>query len=98
MDMDGWEILKQAAGLERRGQAFALATVVWRQGPSSSQQGARAIITGEGELQGWIGGAGAGTAGGPQAPRGGAPRPPPPPLPRRPRPIRPAPPRRAPPV
>jgi xanthine dehydrogenase accessory factor len=31
--------------------------VVWRQGPSSSQQGARAIITAEGELHGWIGGA-----------------------------------------
>jgi xanthine dehydrogenase accessory factor len=57
MDMDGWEILKQAAELERRGQAFALATVVWRQGPSSSQQGARAVITAEGELRGWIGGA-----------------------------------------
>ncbi len=55
--MDGWEILKQAGELERRGQAFALATVVWRQGPSSSQQGARAIITAEGELHGWIGGA-----------------------------------------
>jgi xanthine dehydrogenase accessory factor len=57
MDMDGWEILKQAGELERRGQAFALATVVWRQGPSSSQQGARAIITAKGELHGWIGGA-----------------------------------------
>ena len=55
--MDAWEILKQAGELERRGQAFALATVVWRQGPSSSQQGARAIITAEGELHGWIGGA-----------------------------------------
>jgi xanthine dehydrogenase accessory factor len=31
--------------------------VVWRQGPSSSQQGARAIITADGELHGWIGGA-----------------------------------------
>jgi len=55
--MDSWEILKQAGELERRGQEFALATVVWRQGPSSSQQGARAIITAEGELHGWIGGA-----------------------------------------
>jgi xanthine dehydrogenase accessory factor len=55
--MDGWEILKQAGELEQRGQAFALATVVWRQGPSSSQQGARAIITADGELHGWIGGA-----------------------------------------
>ncbi len=55
--MDGWGILKQATELERRGEAFALATVVWRQGPSSSQQGSRAIITAGGELHGWIGGA-----------------------------------------
>jgi xanthine dehydrogenase accessory factor len=55
--MDGWDILKQAGELEQRGQAFALATVVWRQGPSSSQQSARAIITADGELHGWIGGA-----------------------------------------
>jgi xanthine dehydrogenase accessory factor len=57
MTMDSWEVLKQAAELERRGEAFALATVVWRQGPSSSQQGARAIITAGGEVHGWIGGA-----------------------------------------
>jgi xanthine dehydrogenase accessory factor len=55
--MDSWEVLRQAAELERSGAAFALATVVWRQGPSSSQQGARAIITADGELHGWIGGA-----------------------------------------
>jgi xanthine dehydrogenase accessory factor len=55
--MMDFEILKQAGELEQRGQAFALATVVWRQGPSSSQQGARAIITAEGEVHGWIGGA-----------------------------------------
>jgi xanthine dehydrogenase accessory factor len=54
---DGWGVLEQAAELRRRGQAFALATVVWRQGPSSGQQGARAIITADGELHGWIGGA-----------------------------------------
>ena len=52
-----FELLKQAGELEQRGQAFALATVVWRQDPSSSQQGARAIITADGELHGWIGGA-----------------------------------------
>jgi xanthine dehydrogenase accessory factor len=57
MLVDGSEILQQAADLARRGEAFALATVVWRQGPSSSQQGARAIITADGELRGWIGGA-----------------------------------------
>ena len=55
--MDGWGVLEQAGELTRRGQAFALATVVWRQGPSSGQQGSRAIITAEGELRGWIGGA-----------------------------------------
>jgi xanthine dehydrogenase accessory factor len=55
--MDGWGVLEQAGELTRRGEAFALATVVWRQGPSSGQQGSRAIITAEGELRGWIGGA-----------------------------------------
>src|SRR5689334_21941427 len=54
---DGWAVLEQAAELTRRGDAFALATVVWRQGPSSGQQGSRAIITASGELHGWIGGA-----------------------------------------
>ncbi|HEX5406264.1 MAG TPA: XdhC family protein, partial [Pseudonocardiaceae bacterium] len=55
--MDSWDVIDQAAELSRRGQAFALATVVWRQGPSSGQQGARAIITAGGQLFGWIGGA-----------------------------------------
>ena len=55
--MDGWQVLEQAAELRRRGEAFALATVVWRQGPSSGQQGSRAIITAAGDLHGWIGGA-----------------------------------------
>jgi xanthine dehydrogenase accessory factor len=55
--MEGWTVLEQAAELTRSGQAFALATVVWRQGPSSGQQGSRAIITASGELHGWIGGA-----------------------------------------
>jgi xanthine dehydrogenase accessory factor len=55
--MDSWDVLEQAAELARDGEPFALATVVWRQGPSSSQQGSRAIITAAGELRGWIGGA-----------------------------------------
>ncbi|MGH3420470.1 MAG: XdhC family protein, partial [Streptosporangiaceae bacterium] len=50
-------VLEEAAELTRTGQPFALATVVWRQGPSSSQQGSHAIITADGELHGWIGGA-----------------------------------------
>jgi xanthine dehydrogenase accessory factor len=55
--MDSWEVLEEASDRARRGESFALATVVWRQGPSSSQQGSRAIITADGELHGWIGGA-----------------------------------------
>ena len=55
--MDGWNVLEEAGELARRGEAFALATVVWRQGPSSGKQGNRAIITRSGELHGWIGGA-----------------------------------------
>jgi xanthine dehydrogenase accessory factor len=55
--MDGWRVLEQANELARQGESFALATVVWRQGPSSSQQGSRAIITAAGEFYGWIGGA-----------------------------------------
>jgi xanthine dehydrogenase accessory factor len=54
---DSWEILHQAEELARRGEEFALATVVWRQGPSSGQSGARALITAAGQLHGWIGGA-----------------------------------------
>jgi xanthine dehydrogenase accessory factor len=55
--MNGLGVLERIGALSRSGQAFALATVVWRQGPSSSKQGSRAIITSDGQLDGWIGGA-----------------------------------------
>jgi xanthine dehydrogenase accessory factor len=55
--MNSWGFLEHAADMARRGEAFALATVVWRQGPSSGKEGSRAIITATGEVQGWIGGA-----------------------------------------
>ena len=55
--MDGLGVLERASELARQGQAFALATVVWRQGPSSGQLGSRAIITAAGAVHGWIGGA-----------------------------------------
>jgi xanthine dehydrogenase accessory factor len=55
--LDGWDVLAQAQELSRRGEEFALATVVWRAGPSSGQPGARALITASGQLFGWIGGA-----------------------------------------
>jgi xanthine dehydrogenase accessory factor len=54
---DGWSIVEQAVELARQGEEFALATVVWRQAPSSGQHGSRAIVTASGELHGWIGGA-----------------------------------------
>jgi xanthine dehydrogenase accessory factor len=55
--VEGWDVLDQASELSRRGEEFALATVVWRQGPSSGQHGSRALITATGQLYGWIGGA-----------------------------------------
>jgi xanthine dehydrogenase accessory factor len=55
--VEGWDVIDQAAELSRRGEEFALATVVWRQGPSSGQQGSRAVVTAAGQLYGWIGGA-----------------------------------------
>jgi xanthine dehydrogenase accessory factor len=55
--MDGWQVIEQAAALAERGEAVALATVVWRQRPSSGQPGSRALITASGEVHGWIGGA-----------------------------------------
>ncbi len=54
---DGWQILEVAGELADQGLPFALATVVWRQAPSSGHQGARAIITADGQIHGWIGGA-----------------------------------------
>jgi xanthine dehydrogenase accessory factor len=55
--MTGWDVLREAGELARAGEAFAVATVVWRQGPSSGQLGSRAIISAGGEVRGWIGGA-----------------------------------------
>jgi xanthine dehydrogenase accessory factor len=57
MGTEGWDIVERAAELARSGEEFALATVVWRQGPSSGQMGSRAIITRSGQLYGFIGGA-----------------------------------------
>jgi xanthine dehydrogenase accessory factor len=54
---NGARLLHDAIELADAGEAFAMATVVWRQGPSSGKQGSRAIITADGELRGWIGGA-----------------------------------------
>lgn len=55
--IDGWGVMERALELSRAGEPFALATVVWRQGPSSGQSGARAIVTASGDVHGWVGGA-----------------------------------------
>lgn len=54
---ESWKVMERAAQFARDGVEFVLATVVWRQAPSSGHQGARAIITADGEIHGWIGGA-----------------------------------------
>ena len=55
--LDDWGVMRYAVELQRRGEEFALATAVWREAPSSGQHGSRAIVTGDGEVIGWIGGA-----------------------------------------
>lgn len=54
---EGWRMIEMAIDLAKQGVDFALATVVWRQAPSSGHQGGRAIVTASGQLHGWIGGA-----------------------------------------
>lgn len=54
---EGADVMARALELLGSGTSFAMATVVWRQPPSSGQQGSRAIVTAEGDLIGWIGGA-----------------------------------------
>jgi xanthine dehydrogenase accessory factor len=55
--LDGWGLMGRALDLARAGEAFALATVVWRKAPSSGQHGSRAIVTASGTVHGWVGGA-----------------------------------------
>ena len=50
------ELLELAADLARRGEPFALATVVGRKPPMSAQVGDVALITGRGSFHGWVGG------------------------------------------
>jgi len=55
--MEGVDVMARAVELVRQGVSFTMATVVWRQAPSSGHQGSRAIVTEDGTLYGWIGGA-----------------------------------------
>ena len=50
------ELLAEAAALAKRRQPYALATVVWRRPPSSVKAGAKALVTPDGLIRGWIGG------------------------------------------
>lgn len=54
--MQRHELLELAADLARRGEPFALATVVGRKAPISAQVGDMAVVTRGGELRGWVGG------------------------------------------
>jgi xanthine dehydrogenase accessory factor len=55
--VEGIGVMERAVELTNSGESFVMATVVWRQGPSSGHSGSRAIITSDGKLFGWIGGA-----------------------------------------
>ncbi len=50
------DVLQLAADLSRRGEPFALATVVRREPPSSARVGDGALITAGGAFHGWLGG------------------------------------------
>ena len=50
------QLTEAARELTAAGQPFALATVVYRKPPVSSQVGDKAIVTADGRLIGWIGG------------------------------------------
>src|SRR5678815_1816316 len=51
------DLLARAADLQARGRAFALATVVRCEAPTSAKPGAKALIREDGRVQGWVGGA-----------------------------------------
>ena len=51
------QVLALAAELERRGEPFALATVVRCEAPTSAKPGAKALVREDGTVEGWVGGA-----------------------------------------
>ncbi|MDR5683163.1 MAG: XdhC family protein [Armatimonadota bacterium] len=52
-----WEVERRAAELRRAGRPFVLATVVRVEKPASTHPGDRALVTADGMLEGWVGGA-----------------------------------------
>jgi len=51
------DILGRAEELSERGEAYVLATVVWRRAPTSGQLGSRALVSADGSISGWVAGA-----------------------------------------
>src|SRR5712692_11192392 len=51
------DLITLAADLQCRGEAFALATVVRCERPTSAKPGAKALIRPDGSVSGWVGGA-----------------------------------------
>jgi xanthine dehydrogenase accessory factor len=51
------DLLALAADLQRRGEPFALATVVRCEAPTSAKPGAKALVRADGAVEGWVGGA-----------------------------------------
>ena len=51
------DILELAARLSAEGTPFVLATVVWSRAPSSGKPSSTALVTADGTLRGWLGGA-----------------------------------------
>jgi xanthine dehydrogenase accessory factor len=50
-------VLAEAVALTQARRPFALATVVWRRAPSSGHVGSKAIVSPDGAVHGWLGGA-----------------------------------------
>lgn len=53
----GTDLVDLAHRLTNSGEAYCLATVVWRRGPSSAKEGYKALITEDEEVHGWVAGA-----------------------------------------
>src|SRR5207249_10725144 len=51
------DLVQLSQDLSRRGEPFALATVVWRRAPSSAHPGNQAIVTAAGKVRGGLSGA-----------------------------------------
>ena len=51
------DLLELANEFHHGGEAFALATVVWRRAPSSGKVGYKALVTSSGDVSGWVAGA-----------------------------------------